>query len=116
VIAVPSEWDSVVRIAGEVGAAALPTPKLRDALAVVATTDLVFTPDTGISHAASAFNKPAVVFMPADFAPYAPYNIPGELVFWPGSTIDSLKVEDIIPALGRLLDGFPSARRTAASS
>ncbi|MFL5500699.1 MAG: glycosyltransferase family 9 protein [Gemmatimonadaceae bacterium] len=113
VSAVPSEWDSVVRIAGEVGAVALPTPKLRDALAVVATTDLVFTPDTGISHAASAFNRPAVVFMPADFAPYAPYDIPGELVFWPGSSIDSLKVEDVIPALGRLLDGFPSVRRAA---
>jgi ADP-heptose:LPS heptosyltransferase len=115
VSAVPSEWDSVVRIAGEVGAVALPTPKLRDALALVATTDLVFTPDTGISHAASAFNRPAVVFMPADFAPYAPYDIPGELVFWPGSSIDSLKVEHVVPALERLLDGFPSTPGSKAT-
>jgi ADP-heptose:LPS heptosyltransferase len=91
-----------------VGGIALRTPKLRDALALVGTTDLVFTPDTGISHAASAFNRPSVVFMPADYTPYAPFDTPGELVTWPGPVIDSLGVEHVTPALGRLLDRFPS--------
>ncbi|MGH7602482.1 MAG: glycosyltransferase family 9 protein [Gemmatimonadaceae bacterium] len=111
VSAVPAEWASVVKIAGEVGGVALRTPRLRDALALVGTTDIVFTPDTGISHAASAFSRPAVVFMPANYGPYAPYDTPGELVFWPGSSIDSLKVEHVTPALGRLLDRFRSIRQ-----
>lgn len=110
VIAVPGEWSSVNRIAGEVGGLALRTPKMREALALVATTDLVFTPDTGISHAASAFSRPSVVFMPADFGPYAPFDTPGELVYWPGPMISSLEAHHVTPALGRLLDRFPSER------
>jgi ADP-heptose:LPS heptosyltransferase len=108
VSAVPSEWASVVRVASEVGGIALRTMKVRDALSFVGTSDLVFTPDTGISHVASAFTRPAVVFMPREHAPYAPYDTPGELVIWPGASIASLNVDDVTPALGRLLDRFPS--------
>jgi ADP-heptose:LPS heptosyltransferase len=112
VMALPAEWPSVQRIANETSGVALRTPSLRDALALVGTTDLVFTPDTGISHAASAFNRPAVVFMPAEYYPYAPYDTPGRLVFWPGQGIDTLKVQHVTPALAALIERFPSIRGT----
>jgi ADP-heptose:LPS heptosyltransferase len=110
VMALPAEWPSVQRIANEISGIALRTPSLRDALALVGTTDLVFTPDTGISHAASAFNRPSVVFMPADYYPYAPYDTPGQLVFWPGRGIDTLGVQHVTPALAALIERFPSVR------
>jgi ADP-heptose:LPS heptosyltransferase len=112
IMALPIEWESVQRIAAAVGARAMRTPLLRDALAFVGTTDLVFTPDTGISHAASAFNRPSVVFLPADYYPYAPYDTPGELVFWPSATIGSLEVHHVTPALAALIERFPYLRGT----
>jgi ADP-heptose:LPS heptosyltransferase len=110
IMALPSEAGSVDRIAAALRARPMRTPLLRQALALVGTTDLVFTPDTGISHAASAFNRPSVVFLPADYHPYAPYDTPGTLVFWPSATIDSLEVSDVIPALASLLEQFPGVR------
>jgi ADP-heptose:LPS heptosyltransferase len=85
---------------------AVPTPRLRDALALVGTADLVFTPDTSISHAASAFRKPAVVLIKRDHHPYAPYNIPGENIFWDGSDIQGLPVDIVAAAVERLVDTY----------
>lgn len=110
IIALPAEWESVVKIADAIGGRPMKTPRLREALALVGTTDLVFTPDTGISHAASAFNRPSVVFLPADYHPYAPYQTPGDLVFWPAATIDSLEVHHVTPALAALIERFPATR------
>lgn len=78
VIGLPSEWESVQRVAALVNAHPVATPLLREALALVGTSDVVFTPDTSISHAASAFRKPSVVLLKRDHHPYAPYNIPGK--------------------------------------
>ncbi len=109
VIGLPSEWESVKTVAAAVRGEATKTPELRDALALVATSDLVFTPDTSISHAASAFNKPAVVLLRGDCWQYAPWDIAGEVVFWSGETISRLDVEDVLPAVLRLSE-LPSDR------
>ncbi|HVF40861.1 MAG TPA: glycosyltransferase family 9 protein [Gemmatimonadaceae bacterium] len=115
VIGLPSEWPSVHRIAGAIGAHPVQTPRLRQAFALVGTSDMVFTPDTSISHAASAFRKPAVVLLKRDHHPYAPYNIPGENVFWDGNEIHSLPSNKVLDALERLVadygGGPQSARR-----
>jgi ADP-heptose:LPS heptosyltransferase len=103
VMGLPAQWDSVRRVAESIGAEAAPTPALRDALAIVGTSDRVLTPDTSISHAASAFNKPVVVLLRRDCDPYAPWDVPGELVFWDGDTVDGLKTETVVPAVLRLL-------------
>jgi len=102
-IGLPSEWDRVKRSAESVGALPVQTPKLRDALALVGTADIVFTPDTSISHAASAFRKPAVVLLKREHHPYAPYNIPGENIFWDGTEIKDLSVETVGNAVERLV-------------
>jgi ADP-heptose:LPS heptosyltransferase len=64
---------------------------------------MVFTPDTSISHAASAFRKPAVVLLKREHHPYAPYRIPGENIFWDGNEITSLAVQTVTSAVERLL-------------
>jgi heptosyltransferase-2 len=108
VIGLPKEWDRVNRVAEQLSAVAVPTPRLRDALALVGTSDMVFTPDTSISHAASAFRKPAVVLLKREHHPYAPYNIPGENVFWDGDQILGLPVEGVAAAVERLVERFSS--------
>lgn len=103
-IGLPKEWDRASTVAARVSAVAVPTPRLRDALALVGTSDMVFTPDTSISHAASAFRKPAVVLLKREHHPYAPYNIPGENVFWDGDQILGLPVDEVAAAVERLIE------------
>jgi heptosyltransferase-2 len=103
VIGLPSEWASVQRVAAAVRAHAATTPQLREALALVGTSDRVFTPDTSISHAASAFRKPAVVLLKRDHHPYAPWNTPGTIVFWDGEMIHALPVEPVRAAVLQLV-------------
>lgn len=106
VIGLPREWPRVEAVAEAVRGHAVATPRLRDALALVGTSDLIFTPDTSISHAASAFRKPAVVLLKRDHFPYAPYNIPGELVFWDGTEIRDLSADVVGGAVERLVTRY----------
>jgi ADP-heptose:LPS heptosyltransferase len=106
VIGLPSEWESVRDVAEAVQATAVQTPKLRDAFALVGTADLVFTPDTSISHAASAFKKPSLVLLKREHAPYAPYDTPGEIVAWAQDEIKQLTHETVTDALLRLISNY----------
>lgn len=106
VIGLPSEWRSVQQVASSVGGVAVQTPELRDAFALVGTSDLVFTPDTSISHAASAFRKPSVVMLKREHRPYAPFNTPGEIVAWNEAQIQQLPHERVAAALANLLANF----------
>jgi len=106
VMGLPSEWASVQEVAANVRAVAAQTPQLRDALALVGTADLVFTPDTSISHAASAFRKPSLVLLKRDHKQYAPYNTPGEVVLWGEDDIHKLPHERVSAALSRLITAF----------
>jgi ADP-heptose:LPS heptosyltransferase len=106
VMGLPSEWASVQKVANEVGALPAETPQLRDAFALVGTTDMVFTPDTSISHAASAFRKPSLVLLKREHRPYAPYNTPGEILAWNEEEIQQLPHERVAKALAKLLADF----------
>ncbi len=106
VIALPAEADRARAVANAIGGQHVPTPKLREAFALVASSDLVFTPDTSISHAASAFDKPALVLIKADCTAYAPWQNRGELILWQGRSIDSLPVSDVSGALLRFCAEF----------
>ena len=106
VMGLPSEWSSVEKVAHAVRALPVQTPQLRDAFALVGTADLVFTPDTSISHAASAFRKPSLVLLKREHKPYAPYNTPGEIVAWNENEIQQLPHERVSSALDRLLTRF----------
>jgi ADP-heptose:LPS heptosyltransferase len=106
VIGLPGEWKSVQAVASAVNGLAVATPQLRDAIALVGTADLVFTPDTSISHAASAFRKPSLVLLKRERKQYAPYNTPGELVLWGEDEIQLLPHERVSAALTRLIEAF----------
>lgn len=106
VIGLPREWESVNRVATEVNALPVQTPELRDAFALVGTSDVVFTPDTSISHAASAFRKPSLVLLKREHKPYAPWNTPGEIIAWGEDQIQQLPHERVSGALDRLLAAF----------
>ena len=107
VIGLPGEWSSVQEVANAVQALPAETQRLRDALALVGTADMVFTPDTSISHAASAFRKPSLVFIKRGH-PYFPYNSPGEMVYWDDDNFQLLPYETVAKALDTLLTKFGS--------
>ena len=106
VMGLPAEWESVQKVANVVHALPVETPLLRDAFALVGTADLVFTPDTSISHAASAFRKPSVVLLKREHKPYAPWNTPGEIIAWNEAEIHQMPYERVAKALNKLLADF----------
>jgi ADP-heptose:LPS heptosyltransferase len=111
-VGAPSDAERLASIARSAGVPVARTPGIRSALALVATADFVFTPDTSIVHAASAFEKPAVVMFPRrTLELYGLYRTAGHLVVSADSTLASLRVEPVITALSSLLDidSAPSA-------
>jgi len=108
VMGLPIEWSSVQKVASAVRGLPVETPNLRDAFALVGTANLVFTPDTSISHAASAFRKPSLVLLKREHKPYAPYNTPGEVLAWNEDEIQKLPFERVADALNRLVTEFGS--------
>jgi ADP-heptose:LPS heptosyltransferase len=79
-VAMPSEHHTAERLARPVGGAAVQLD-FAEVMAVVATADLVITPDTAITHVASGFQTPTLALMRKDTAPWAPYRTPGRIVF-----------------------------------
>lgn len=106
VMGLPAEWESVQNVANAVRALPIETPLLRDAFALVGTADMVFTPDTSISHAASAFRKPSVVLLKREHKPYAPWNTPGEIIAWNEAEIHQMPHERVAKALNKLLADY----------
>lgn len=106
VVSTPSDRERARAIANAGGARLVEDKGIRDAMAIVAACDLVFTPDTSISHVASAFEKPAVVLHPRGFgALWGPYGTEGVTV---ESATDS--VADITAAVA-----VEALRQTLAS-
>jgi heptosyltransferase IV len=102
VMAAPEDAERAERIA-RAGSARAVVPRLRDAFALVALADAVLTPDTSISHAASAFRKPAVVMMVQGMNIFEPYQTPGRRVYSEGPTLTSLPAARTIAALDEVL-------------
>lgn len=104
VIGAPAEAERIQLTASGRGAQVAPTPRVRQAMALVATADLVLTPDTSITHAASAFDKPAVVMFNRGISPtWGVYHTPGRNVEGPGDTLDSLPTAPVLAAREELL-------------
>lgn len=81
VVSSPSDRGRAAGIAAEGGARLVADEGIRDAMSIVARCDIVFTPDTSISHACSAFGKPAVVMHPQGFAKiWGPYETEGRAI------------------------------------
>ena len=102
-VSAPSDAAIVERLATVAGRVER-TASVREAFALVATADYVLTPDTAMTHAASAFGKPAVVMFPRNRAEiWGPYETGGIGVASTEGTLQSLPVEPVLDALAQLL-------------
>ena len=100
VIASPAELERAARIARETDARVVSTGTIRDAFSLVATADLVITPDTSIAHAASAFRIPAVaMYTSGKSERWGLYDNPGRMVIHPASSLEDLPADRVIDAV-----------------
>ncbi len=105
VISAPNEAERATRIAELGGGAFVKTPSIRDAFALVATADMLVTPDTSIGHAASAFGTPCVVmFTRGKGEQWGLYQTPGTTIEHPDETLDTLSDDVVLAAVDDLLD------------
>lgn len=112
VIGAPAEADRARQIAAEGGGTYVETPGIRDAFALVATSDFVFTPDTSIAHAASAFRKPCVaMYLRGTSERWGLYGTLGESVEHPESTLDTLGVDRMLHAVDAVWNEAMVSRR-----
>jgi len=80
------------------------TTSAREMIALIATCDAVLTPDTAVTHVASAFRKPVVaMFAGVGGLHWGPYGTVGRVVSTPARTLASLDVEPVQQALQELL-------------
>ncbi len=107
VVGAPEERERAARIAAVTGGRLVQTAGIRDAIALVATADFVFTPDTSIAHAASAFRTPAVaMYVRGTVERWGLYGTEGRSLESPDGTLDSLTVADVLPAVDAVTGGF----------
>lgn len=110
----PSERARVERLArlSEAGAAA--TPSIRDAFTIVAAADVVFTADTSIGHAATAFGKAAAVLFVRGMASlWGPYRTNGRAIESATDDLDPITADDAARPLVRLIEAAESSAALA---
>jgi ADP-heptose:LPS heptosyltransferase len=96
----PSERGRAASIAAQSAVRLVEDDGIRDAMAIVAASDVVFTPDTSISHACSAFDKPAVALHPRGFAAlWGPYETEGRAVESLTDSVADITAEEASRAL-----------------
>jgi ADP-heptose:LPS heptosyltransferase len=109
VISSPSDRERAEQIASRGGARLVADEGIRDAMAIVACADVVFTPDTSISHACSAFDKPVVVLHPRGFARlWGPYQTEGRALESATDSVEGISADDAARALLRMLESVVS--------
>jgi ADP-heptose:LPS heptosyltransferase len=107
VVSSPSDRERASRIAERTGARLMADEGIRDAMSIVACSDVVFTPDTSISHACSAFDKPVVVLHPRGFAKlWGPYQTEGRALESATDSVMGISAEDASRALIRMMESL----------
>jgi len=100
VISSPSDRGRAAAIASAAGARLVEDRGIRDAMSIVAASDIVFTPDTSISHACSAFDKPAIALHPRGFsAIWGPYHTDGRALESATDQVSDITADEAARAL-----------------
>ncbi len=111
VISAPSEQRRAMDVALAGDARVVATPTIRDAFSLVATADLVITPDTSIAHAASALHVPAVaMYTSGKSERWGLYDNPGRMVIQQGSSLEGLPADRVIDAVDAVWESAVSRR------
>jgi ADP-heptose:LPS heptosyltransferase len=101
-ISSPSDRARAASIAAQSAVRLVEDDGIRDAMAIVAGADVVFTPDTSISHVCSALDKPVVVLHPRGFAAiWGPYETDGRAVESLTDAVEGITAEEAARALVR---------------
>ncbi|MEX2153212.1 MAG: glycosyltransferase family 9 protein [Gemmatimonadaceae bacterium] len=109
IVSSPSDRRRAAAIAAASGARLVADEGIRDAMAIVSRADVVFTPDTSISHASGAFGKPAVVLHPRGFASiWGPYETDGRAVESLTDSVSDITAEEAARALLKRLASLPA--------
>jgi heptosyltransferase-1 len=103
VIGTPPERQRIEAIAREARVSVVHTASVRQAIALVAEADVVLTPDTSITHAATAFEIPVVVMLRPSMARFLPWRTPHRAVWVESESFSALPVEPVAEALDALL-------------
>ncbi len=104
IVGTPQDFSCVAAIGREANVRAVFTPHYRQMMAIIAASDVVLTPDTSVTHVASAFRKPAVVlFVGGGAACYGTYGVPGRVISSGGASLEVIGVEPVVRALQALL-------------
>lgn len=100
VVSSPGDRERAETIASRSGARLVADEGIRHAMSIVACADVVFTPDTSISHACSAFDKPVVVLHPRGFARlWGPYGTEGRALESVTDEVTGIAADDAARAL-----------------
>ena len=100
VVSSPRDRIRAEAIAARTGARLVADEGIRHAMSIVACADVIFTPDTSIAHAASAFDKPQVVLHPRGFARlWGPYQSEGRALESATDDVSGISVDDAARAL-----------------
>ena len=105
IVGLEQDRASVARLAASIGGSTV-IPALRELFALVATCNLVVTPDTGVTHIAAAFERPTLALMRRrkEYERWVPYRTPGVNVFGPTETqLSDLPVAAVVIALDSAL-------------
>lgn len=97
-------------LARDAGVVALPR-SFPQVTALIATADLVISPDTAITVIASAFEVPVLALMRANTHQWVPYRVDGRVVYSDDPrTIQELPAQRVIDALDEVIDGVGASR------
>ena len=103
VVGMPAEMELAAAVAQAAGGQAK-LLSLQEVIAAVATADLLVSPDTSVTHAASAFETPTLTLQRKDTGKWSPFRTPGRVAFSDDPTkIRDMPPERVIAALDELL-------------
>ena len=109
-ISSPSERPRAERIGASGGGRLVRDGGIRDAMAIAAAADLVFTPDTSIGHACSALHKRAVILHPlGNAAIWGPYDNEARVVESQTRSVADIAVRDAARPVVRMLTASAEA-------
>ncbi len=110
IVGMPADLTSADALAAPVGAKVV-SLTLHQVLAAVATADLLISPDTSVTHAASAFETLTLCLQRKDTGQWSPYKTLGRVVFSDDPRrVAPMPPERVVAALDSLIDEFGTAR------